>query len=119
MGDDFRNEEARTRAEDWLSRPELLQIAETGKSFVPVEGNTDAASDSVFFKIADNDCWIAAFNFNKDAMIEKQISMERLGLPKNATYWLHDLWEKTVLQSTGDISVQLKPAESKIFKLIL
>ncbi|WP_235550501.1 alpha-galactosidase [Paenibacillus sp. Soil750] len=119
MGDDFRNEEARTRAEDWLSRPELLQIAETGKSFVPVEGNTDAASDSVFFLMADNDCFIAAFNFNKDAMIEKQISIARLGMPKNATYWLHDLWEKTALQSTGDISVQLEPAESKIFKLAI
>jgi alpha-galactosidase len=119
MGDDFRNEEARTRAEDWLSRPELLKIAETGKSFVPVEGNTDAAADSVFVKMADNACYIAVFNFNKDAMVEKRISIERLGLPKNTTYRLHDLWEKTVIQSTGDISVQLEPAESKIFKLVL
>ncbi|NQX58713.1 alpha-galactosidase [Paenibacillus qinlingensis] len=118
MGDDFRNEEARTRAGDWLSRPELLTIAKTGKSFVPVEGNTDAGSDHVFYQMTDKNCWIAVFNFNKDETVEKRISIERLGLPQNATYWLHDLWEDTVLQSKGDISVRLKPAESKIFKLI-
>ncbi|OAS16074.1 alpha-galactosidase [Paenibacillus oryzisoli] len=118
MGDDFRHEEARTRAGDWLSRPELLTIAKTGKSFVPVEGNTDAGSDHVFYQMTDKNCWIAVFNFNKDETVEKRISIERLGLPGNTTYWLHDLWEETVLQSKGDISVRLKPAESKIFKLV-
>ncbi|KRF43793.1 alpha-galactosidase [Paenibacillus sp. Soil787] len=118
MGDDFRKEEARTRAEDWLTRPELLKIAKTGKSFIPLEGNTDAASADIFFQMADEDCLIAVFNYNKDEVVEKRISMERLGQSQNSAYELHDLWEETANQSSGDISVRLEPAESKILKLI-
>ncbi|MDR6553169.1 alpha-galactosidase [Paenibacillus qinlingensis] len=118
MGDDFRHEEARIRAEDCLTRPELLEIAKKGESFIPLEGNTDAASDTVFYKRAGDNCFIAVFNFNKEETVEAVIQLDRLGLPRDMTYSLHDLWEETDIPSTGDIRVRLEPAESKILKLI-
>lgn len=119
MGDDFRMEEARDRASAWLIRPELLDIARAGKSFKPLEGNTDDAAADVFFKIEENnEVYIAVFNYNKDESVEKTISVERLGLPIEVAYTLYDLWEQTAYPSTGEIHVCLEPGMSKIFKLI-
>lgn len=119
MGDDFRQEEARNRASAWLTRPELQAIGRAGKSFKPLEGNTNDSAVDIFFKMVGNkEVYIAVFNYNKDEAVEKTISVERLGLSKEDSYKLYDLWEQTAYPSSGDIHVRLEPAMSKIFKLL-
>lgn len=120
MGDDFRKEEAQARAREWLSRPELLKIARTGKSFVPLEGNTVDAAADVFFRFEETGgCLIAVFNYDKDKAVEKTVSLERLGFLQGAAYTAYDLWEDAAFQLAGDLSVRLEPAESKLLKLTL
>lgn len=119
MGDDFRREEAAARAREWLAKRDAIDIARTGKSFVPLEGNAGSAAADVFYRFEENgDCMIAVFNYNKDEAAEKAVSLERLGLPQDAAYRVYDVWEESEERSAGELHVRLEPAESKILRLV-
>jgi alpha-galactosidase len=122
MGDDFRLEEARSRARQWLIAPELMSIADKGETFLPLEGDTGDRAADVFYR-KDQDAgaqtiYIAVFNYEKDKMATKSIDLSRIGLVDETPIHIEDLWEQTSPAiSGGFLTVTLAPSESKIFKL--
>jgi alpha-galactosidase len=122
MGDDFRKEEARRRASEWLSNTDVMELARKGVTFVPLEGiSSKGASDVFLLKPSEQEAesfYLAVFNFNKEVSAEKNISLKRLGfLDAQTEYRLKDLWAGTVTEGSGDILVSLEAAESKLLKI--
>jgi alpha-galactosidase len=122
MGDDFRKEEARRRASEWLSNTDVMDLARKSVTFVPLEGISGSGASEVFvLKTSEQEAeslYLAVFNFNKEVSAEKNISLKRLGLLDAQTeYRLKDLWAGTVTDGSGDILVSLEAAESKLLKI--
>ncbi|MFF2909013.1 alpha-galactosidase [Paenibacillus sp. NPDC057934] len=119
MGDDFRKEEAAARAREWLGNKEIMHVARLGQTFRPVEGDLGKNASDVFVLEAteENAFYLAVFNFDAAQAAHKSISLERAGLDGTARYSLQDLWESSQGEAAGVLTLNLEPAESKIFKL--
>ncbi|HEY4430807.1 MAG TPA: alpha-galactosidase [Paenibacillus sp.] len=119
LGDDFRKEEAATRAKAWLGNKAIMDVARLGKTFHPVEGDLGKqASDAFVLEDTEGKVfYLAVFNYDAANSVHKSISLERAGLNDQTAYELLDLWEGTQGVAAGELAVTLEPAESKIFKL--
>lgn len=114
--DDFREEEAKKRAEEILTNQEILDVARAGKSFRPVEGNTgDKACDSFVRRDADGAFYLAVFNFSGTEKKRMELSFDRLGLEKGTAYRVRDLWSKEETDAVDTLSVSLEEAQPKLF----
>jgi hypothetical protein len=117
--DDFRQSEARERARQILTNGALNTLAASGKSFRPVEGNTnDRAADA--FVRHDRDegvLYLAVFNFSIENPKIMNISLERLGLDPARPYRVMNLVSQNEEPAvTGSITVALDKAESRVLK---
>ncbi|NUU59416.1 alpha-galactosidase [Paenibacillus agri] len=121
MGDDFRKEEAAARAKEWLGNKEIMHVARLGQTFRPVEGDLGKQASDLFVLEAteENAFYLAVFNFDAAQAAHKSISLERAGLDGTARYSLQDLWEGSQGEAAGVLTLNLEPAESKIFKLTI
>ncbi|WP_274652008.1 alpha-galactosidase [Paenibacillus humicola] len=124
MGDDFRREEARARATEWLANGELLSLARLGRTFVPAESGTGSAAADVFLlrtgEQGEERIVLAVFNYDKHAPARKRISPERLGLAAGASaaYTTTDLWTGESRDCSGDLIVPLAAGQSTLLKLV-
>lgn len=118
MGDDYRIEEARRRALEWLSEPALTAVARKGESFVPLDGDSGDRAAPVFCRLeSDGSAYVAAFNYEKEREAEFTVDLGRMGLDAGALWRCEDLWEKQEQPVSARLTVRLAPAESKIFRL--
>jgi len=124
LGDDFRKEGAAERAKAWLGNRAVMDIARLGQTFRPLEGGFgDRAADVFVLEVpASNpeggDAWyMAVFNFDGTKGARKTVSLSRAGLNPKVLYRVDDLWEGTEQETAGELVVDLKPAEAKLFKL--
>ncbi|WP_432749988.1 hypothetical protein [Paenibacillus amylolyticus] len=90
-----------------------------GKTFRPVEGDYGKLSSDVFVLESPEEkgFYLAVFNFDAEQAAVKSISLKRAGLNANALYNVQDLWEGSQGETSGELTVSLEPAESKIFRL--
>ncbi|MBB3111671.1 hypothetical protein FHS18_003739 [Paenibacillus phyllosphaerae] len=122
MGDDFRNEEARKRAEEWLSNQDVLRLARKGQTFVPVEGNSSAgASDLFLLRTLEDDAvivYLAVFNYDRERKAERAIALDRIGLsPKTERFAIQELWSGEAYSVSSGFRVELEPMESKLIRI--
>ncbi|MGG6310836.1 alpha-galactosidase [Paenibacillus macerans] len=124
LGDDFRKEEAASRAKAWLGNKAVMDVARLGQTFQPLDGGFgDRAAD--VFVLADPakergaSMYVAVFNFDPAGAVRKTVSLTRAGLDKGVRYRVSDLWEGTESEAIGELVVDLEPAEAKIFKVFL
>ncbi len=116
--DDYRQEEAKERAENILTKPEILEIARAGKTFRPVEGNTgDKACDSFVRQKEDGSLYLAVFNFSNTQKKQMELSMERIGLQGKKPYIAKDLWSGEEIKVEDTIHILLEQAQPKIYLL--
>ena len=117
--DDFREEEARKRAEEILTNTEILDVARAGRTFRPVEGNTgDRACDTFVRQDADGSFYLAVFNFSDTETKKMQLSFDRIGLQEGITYRVRDLWTKEETEERDLLSVSLEEAQPKLFRIV-
>ncbi|MCL6456460.1 MAG: alpha-galactosidase [Gorillibacterium sp.] len=119
LGDDYREEEAAWRAKTWLQNQEIINLARLGKTFMPVDGNWGKAASDTFILSDPNQAgsvYVAVFNFDPAAIAHKSIDLERIGLDASCRYNAKDLWEGTEVEVVGKLSVELQPAEAKIYR---
>lgn len=116
--DDYRQEAAKERAEEILTKKEILDIVRAGKTFRPVEGNTgDQACDSFVRRKEDGSLYLAVFNFSGTEKKQMELSLERIGLQEAKAYIAKDLWSGEQMRVENEIRIELKEAQPKIFLL--
>lgn len=114
---DYRIEGARERARQILTHSAINDIAKEGRSFRPVEGNTGDRACDCFVKKQEGEAFLACFNFSETKGKPMAINLERIGLGKNETYDVIDLWNGTEWQVQGDLLIYLEPAQPMLMKL--
>ena len=117
--DDFRIQEARSRAAEILSCEEINAVAKRGIPFRPVEGNTgDAACDTfVSYEEAEEALYLAVFNFDSTEAKTMVLDLERIGLDTAGEYDMTDLWSKETVRVTDGYEIFLDKAEPKLFRI--
>ncbi len=117
--DDFRIEEARSRAVEMLTCEEINEVAKRGIAFRPVEGNTkDQACDTfVSYEEAEDTLYLAVFNFSSEEEKEISVDLERIGLDPAGEYDMYDLWSKETVRITDGYEIHLDEAEPKLLRI--
>ena len=117
-GDDFSDPKAQARALKYLTNTNINRIAGMGKSFRPVEGNTGTDAPDLFvLDNGDDGYYIAIFNFDGEKSVTKTIDLKRAGLDPEKKYSAVEQWSNAVSQVSGKLTINLSPAEAKIFLL--
>ncbi|TYP79189.1 alpha-galactosidase [Paenibacillus methanolicus] len=126
LGDDYRNEEARQRAEAWLANEEVLRLARLGRTFVPLEGDADSGAAEIFtLRMFEDDSdsdvlYVAVFNYERDTVPEKAVSFERLGLAdKEGGYRVRELWSGEGWTAAGELRLSLEAMEAKLIRIAI
>lgn len=116
-GDDLSSNAGRSAAATYLSNPAINDVARSGRTFRPIEGNTgDSAVDR--FVRQDGDTWlIAVFNYSTFSA-NKTIDLARAGLPAGS-YRAVNLWDNSASTVSGSMSVSLGARQAKLFRLRL
>ncbi|MBJ6360141.1 alpha-galactosidase [Paenibacillus sp. GCM10012307] len=118
LGDDYRVEEAASRACAWLSNESVLEIARLGKTFVPIDSPVQEGSANIFaLHVNENSVYVAVFNYDAVQSAVRTVDVQQLGLEIEAHYEVFDLWEQTQQEGQGNLTVNLESAESKLFKI--
>jgi hypothetical protein len=115
--DDFRIPEARDRAKQILNNQAVNRLAASGITFRPVEGDTNDRAADVFVRHDGDASYLAVFNFNRDGKKTMTIDLARAGLDPEKTYRMVNLIDSRETAVSGAVSLELEPAEPRIFKL--
>jgi alpha-galactosidase len=122
LGDDYRQDEAARRARNWMTHPEVMELARLGRTFRPVDGPGGSGASDVFVLdvVAGNEAWVAVFNYGRETNSHKYLEMRRLGITGKGGWTVRDVWsgeEQALAAGTNGFSVLLAPAESKLLRI--
>jgi hypothetical protein len=113
--DDLTSTTAQALAETCLTNARINAVAQAGRSFTPVEGNTGNNAATLFVR-QDGATWcVAVFNYSSNA-ITTNINLARAGIA--GTYVPVDLWSGAISTITNStLNVNLNARQSKLFRL--
>jgi hypothetical protein len=115
--DDVNDPKAQAYMTALYNNTDVLDLALKGKAFKPLEGNTNANAADTFVLQDGNDYYLAVFNFNGNASVNKSVNLARAGLDPAVTYTVKDLWTGETATATAAWTVALEAADSKLVKL--
>lgn len=108
------------RAKELLTNIAVLDVARTGRSFRPVEGDSGIHAAPIFMRTEkDGSVYIAVFNYSEDKSTVLHIDLSRLGLKTKQAYRMTDLWTGNGQNVTGELHLPLGPAQSQLLHLRL
>jgi hypothetical protein len=113
--DDLASPAGQSLAHTCLTNARINEIARSGITFRPVEGNTGTNASDVFIRQDGSTCYVAVFNYSS-AVANKTVNLARLGISGTYTAW--DLWSgatSTVGGTTWNVS--LGSRQAKLFRL--
>ncbi|MDR0506693.1 MAG: alpha-galactosidase [Dysgonamonadaceae bacterium] len=116
-GDDFSaggSPEGKERAKKYLVNPEVNAIA-TGEAFRPLEGSGEK-SENQFLRADKNGCYLAVFNYSENEQ-SSVISLERMGLDANKSFFAKELWSGTETAVQGAITVVVPAKDVMLFRI--
>ncbi|WP_309121213.1 alpha-galactosidase [Paenibacillus sp.] len=120
LGDDYRQEEAARRAREWMTHPDVMKLARLGRTFRPAGRPSGSKAADVFTLRTDEGHWVAAFNYDPNAGIRKELSLEELGISETGALSVADVWsgaEQVVEAGARRLLVELEPAEAKLLRI--
>ncbi|GAA4307185.1 alpha-galactosidase [Mucilaginibacter gynuensis] len=104
------------RAKAFYQNPELLKVVANGKSFKPVDGNTDKGASEVFTRKIGNSYYVAVFNYGNEPKSFK-LDAARIGLPVLKTYTATEVIQNNKATFTNAaINIELKQADAALYK---
>jgi hypothetical protein len=115
-GDDLSSSTGQGLAATMLTHPAINAVAELGRAFRPVEGNTGSAAPTLFVLEDAGIYYLAAFNFGS-ANETMSIDLSRAGLDGSKTYSVTDVWTGDLSSANGTLSVELDTDYGKLLKL--
>jgi hypothetical protein len=113
--DDLTSAAGQNLARTSLTNSAINEVARSGVSFRPVEGNTGTGSADVFVRQDGNTWYVAVFNYSASSA-NKVLTLSRLGI--SGTYTAVDLWSgASSIVSGATWTVSLGARQSKLFRL--
>jgi Alpha galactosidase C-terminal beta sandwich domain len=116
-GDDLTDTAAPALAQQWLTNSSINGLAALKLNFRPVDGATGQNPTSVLVAQSGNTYYLAVFNYDGSNPLVQSIDLGHAGLSSTANYTVTDLWTGATSNAAGNLSVNLNPAESTIYKL--
>lgn len=114
-GDDLAGVAGQNFAQNCLTRPGINEVARSGVTFRPVEGNTGANASDVFVRRDGNTWYVAVFNYSS-VSANKTLNLARLGI--SGIYTAQDLWSGALSSVSGSTwNVSLGTRQAKLFRL--
>jgi alpha-galactosidase len=113
--DDLASPAGQSFARTCLTNARINEIARSGVTFRPIEGNTGTNASDVFIRQDGSTWYVAVFNYSS-ASANKTLNLTRLGFSGTYTAW--DLWSgatSTVSGATWNVS--LGSRQAKLFRL--
>jgi hypothetical protein len=115
-GDDLTEPTGQALARAYLTVPRLNGVAQLGRTFRPVEGNTGTSPSDVFVLQDGTTTYLAVFDFGSAAQA-KVVDLARAGLVGTKTYAATDLWSGSSSSVTGTLTVTLDAGAGRVFAL--
>jgi alpha-galactosidase len=113
--DDLASAVGQNLAQACLTNANINEVARSGVTFRPVEGNTGTNAPDVFVRQDGSTWYVAVFNYTSSATV-KALALARAGIA--GTYTAMDLWSGA-LSSVGGTTwlVNLEAKQAKLFRL--
>jgi alpha-galactosidase len=113
--DDLVSSAAQSLVQTCLTHPGIDEIARSGISFRPVEGNTGASASDVFVRQDGTTWYVAVFNYTLSPT-NVSLSLPRLGI--SGTFTAEDLWSGSLYPVSGTSwTVSLATNQARLFRL--
>lgn len=113
--DDLASAAGQNLARMRLTNARINEVARSGITFRPVEGNTGTNASDVFVRQDGTTWYVAVFNYSS-AVANKTLNLTRLGISGNYTAW--DLWSGATSTISGTTwNVSLGSRQAKLFRL--
>jgi hypothetical protein len=113
--DDLASPAGQSLARMCLTNARINEVARSGITFRPVEGNTGTNASDVFIRQDGNTWYVAVFNY-LSASANKTLNLARLGISETYTAW--DLWSGATSTVSGTTwTVSLGSRQAKLFRL--
>lgn len=91
LGDDYSiSAPWQQHVKNWLQRPAVKTLIQTGQTFRPVEGNTGVSASRAFIRHEAGQTYLAVFNYRK-VSTKQRLDVSALGLDPEATYQATEL----------------------------
>lgn len=114
--DDLASTTGQALAQTCLTNAAIDEIARSGVSFRPVEGNTGTNAADIFTRQNGSNWYLAVFNYSSLAT-NKTVNLARAGI--SGTYMAEDLWSGAAsLVSGTNWTVSLNADQAKLFRLL-
>jgi len=110
---------AQTRAQKYLTNPDINDIARMGRSFYPVRGYQPSASkgaENLFMYDAGKYLYAVVFNYTTNT-INVAVSMDELGLDVNKAYSMKELWLGATSLVSGALSTSVPMMDVQVFRI--
>ena len=110
---------ARTRAQKYLTNPDINDIARMGKSFYPVRGYQPSVSkgaENLFMYNAGQYLYLVIFNYTTNT-INASVAMDEIGLAMDTTYSMKELWSGTTGSVTGTLSASIPMMDVQVYRI--
>ena len=110
---------ARTRAQEYLTNPDINDIARMGKAFYPVRGyqpSADKGAENIFMYNAGQYLYLVIFNYT-NSTINAYVTMDEVGLDMNTAYAVKELWSGTNSSVTGTLSTSVPMMDVQVFRI--
>jgi hypothetical protein len=113
--DDLASSAGQSLARMCLTNARIVEIACSGVTFRPVEGNTGTNATDVFVRQEGSTWYVAVFNYSS-AVANKTLNLSRLGISGSYLAW--DLWSGATSAVSGTTwNVSLGSRQAKLFQL--
>ena len=100
-----------------LQNKELLNIARSGKAFMPLDGNTGTHANAVFYRNIKGDLYIAVLNYSGKQQ-DFDIPFARFGL-QGSGYEVSELFAGKALKLMGSLKISLPEKDAVLLKVKL
>jgi alpha-galactosidase len=117
LGDDYSLDgQWKARAKELLGKKDMLEVVKDGKSFKPIEGDTDKGASKMFIKQTKDGFHLAVFNYS-DKPEDLKFNISRVGIKSDSGFGLLDLITSEKLPLENEMIISMRSADARIFKI--
>ncbi|MBW8863770.1 MAG: hypothetical protein JF609_02395, partial [Verrucomicrobia bacterium] len=114
-GDDLTQAAGQQAAQACLTNAAINNVARSGQTFTPVEGNTGSSAANIFVRPDGTGWLVAVFNYGSSSA-NVSVDLVRAGLPAT-NYLTANLWDGTTASATNVLNVSLGAKQAKLYRL--